>query len=183
MTQAFDKIDHSGNASIHVIHTIPTGQACRNKTWPHAYDGHVTILFLPLASECDYYLIGRLLSIGENIKSECIKAGTPKEPQVNYSVWAGLTENDDETNTRVQTAFDDFFGSSSVPMKFTRACEDSPPAQGRNIPYTYWNFGGSTKTGGEIPTNHSPVFAPAIQPTLEAGVSAMALAALTISAS
>ncbi|KAF2437509.1 metal-dependent amidase/aminoacylase/carboxypeptidase [Karstenula rhodostoma CBS 690.94] len=122
--------------------------------------------------------------IEDKIKVERRTAGTPKEPQFNYSVRAPLTENNDKTTARIQAAFHDYFGSDSVPMRFTRACEDfSLLTGGHNVPHTYWNFGGSPTTDGEIPTNHSPFFAPAIEPTLEAGVSAMALAVLAFSAS
>ena len=56
-------------------------------------------------------------------------------------------------------------------------------------PYCFWFFGGHEEDtyndmmkkgkGNEMPVNHSPYFAPVIQPTLKTGVDAMVVAALT----
>jgi hippurate hydrolase len=51
----------------------------------------------------------------------------------------------------------------------------------------FWFFGGidpeviaeATRAGRPVPVNHSPEFAPVIEPTLTTGVHALALAALT----
>jgi metal-dependent amidase/aminoacylase/carboxypeptidase family protein len=97
------------------------------------------------------------------------------------SVRAPLTTNDEETTAQVQAAFDGYFGSNSVTMKLTRAIEDfSVRGAPHNVPNTYWNFGGSkTSDGKEIPSNHSPHYAPEVEPILEAGTDAMALAVLS----
>jgi len=118
--------------------------------------------------------------IEKKIRQECREAKTPKEPVFNYSVRAPLTSNDADTTALVQSSFDSYFGSDSVLMELTRACEDfSILGSQHGIPYTYWNFGGSSKQDGEMPTNHSPFFAPAIEPTLKAGTDAMGLAVLS----
>lgn len=118
--------------------------------------------------------------IEEKIRSDCAAANTPKEPSFNYSVRAPLTSNNDETTAQVQAAFHAYFDSDSTSMKLTRACEDfATLGAPHNVPYTYWNFGGSKKADGEIPSNHSPFFAPQIEPTLQAGTDAMALAVLS----
>lgn len=45
----------------------------------------------------------------------------------------------------------------------------------------YRNFGGSKKSSGkEIPSNHSPHYAPEIEPTLKVGTDAMALVVLSL---
>ena len=58
------------------------------------------------------------------------------------------------------------------------------------MPYTYWGIGGiderqctlrrPTPVGSaqDIPVNHSPTFAPVIQPTLDTGTEALVVAAL-----
>ncbi|PSN70427.1 metal-dependent amidase/aminoacylase/carboxypeptidase [Corynespora cassiicola Philippines] len=112
--------------------------------------------------------------IEKKIQSDCKAAGTPKEPIIKFSVRAPLTKNDPDT------AFESHFGTKSLPMRLTRACEDfSTLAATHDIPYTYWNFGGSASTEGEVPTNHSPFSAPCIEPTLKTGMDAMALAVLS----
>ncbi|KAG5659726.1 hypothetical protein KAF25_002285 [Fusarium avenaceum] len=80
----------------------------------------------------------------------------------------------------ISKVFESYFGSNGGEMSFTRACEDfSTLGAVHSVPYAYWNYGG-TPIGTKKPfaTNHSPFFAPAIQPTLKTGTDAMALAAL-----
>ena len=122
-----------------------------------------------------------LALIEEKVRSDCTAAKTPQEPVFNFSVRAPLTTNNEETTAQVQAAFDSYFGSKSVGMRLTRATEDfSVLGAPHNVPYTYWNFGGSkTSDGKEIPSNHSPHYAPEIELTLEAGTDAMALAVLS----
>lgn len=64
---------------------------------------------------------------------------------------------------------------------------DIPNALG--VPYTYWGIGGiderlyrtaadAGRLSQDVPVNHSPVFAPVIQPTLDTGTQALVVAAL-----
>ncbi|KAF2810718.1 metal-dependent amidase/aminoacylase/carboxypeptidase [Mytilinidion resinicola] len=118
--------------------------------------------------------------VERKIRDDCRAAKTPKDPVFNYSVRAPLTKNDPDVTAQIQAIFSSYFGSDSVPMELTRACEDfSILGAKHDIPYTYWNFGGSATTKGEIATNHSPFFAPQCEPTLQAGTDAMALAILS----
>jgi hippurate hydrolase len=57
-----------------------------------------------------------------------------------------------------------------------------------NAPYTYWALGGidpdsqkadsAGRTAQDAPVNHSPTFAPAVQPTLDTGTETLVVAAL-----
>jgi hypothetical protein len=58
-----------------------------------------------------------------------------------------------------------------------------------SVPYSYWGIGGvdpdayqraaeAGRVSEDIPVNHSPNFAPVIQPTLDTGTQAMVAAAL-----
>jgi hippurate hydrolase len=58
-----------------------------------------------------------------------------------------------------------------------------------SVPYTYWGIGGidpdtygraagAGRISRDIPVNHSPRFAPVLQPTLDTGTQAMVTAAL-----
>ncbi|KAF2840057.1 Zn-dependent exopeptidase [Patellaria atrata CBS 101060] len=71
----------------------------------------------------------------------------PKTRRSKVSVRAPLTSNDQAITARIQQHVKD---SSILGSK-------------HNIPYTYWNFGGSGDTEGEIPKNHQPFFAPNIE--------------------
>jgi len=83
-----------------------------------------------------------------------------------------------------------FFKENYVEINPDPASDDfSRLAGSHKIPYAYWTFGGTSmeeyddaeKKGklGELPSNHSALFWPAIEPTLCTGVDAMALAALS----
>lgn len=118
-------------------------------------------------------------------------AGAPRPPKFSYYDQFPLTNNDDTVNTTVTDAFTEFFGADAVyETKPYTASEDFsriPDAFG--IPYTYW-FIGSVEAqkyqraveqgtvAQDIPANHSPAFAPDIDPTLEIGIQTQVVAAL-----
>jgi amidohydrolase len=119
--------------------------------------------------------------VATSIEAECKALNAPKSPSIISSVRAPLTRNSPSIVEPIHRAFSRHFGQNAVEMEITPATEDFSTLQGpHNIPYAYWNFGGSPEAGGEsdIPKNHSPFFAPAIQPTLQSGTDAMALAVL-----
>jgi len=103
-----------------------------------------------------------------------------------------LTVNNPAITDAVTATFKTYFGADAVwDMGQNTASEDfSNLATSIGVPYSYWNFGGTDaqkwddavrrgKVASLIPGNHSPFFAPVVEPTLRTGVDAMALAALT----
>ena len=111
------------------------------------------------------------------VRKECEAARSPKEPQFRYYDQYPLTHNHDGPTARVRAAFDAYFGEDSVDMDPVPASEDFsviPDAFG--CPYTYWGLGGFAD-GKNAPGNHSPFFAPDIQPTLDRGIEAIVVAA------
>ena len=82
------------------------------------------------------------------------------------------------------------FGDSARDLPLQTASEDfSDVPHALNVPYTYWGIGGihpdtfhTAEAAGQIaqdiPVNHSPNFAPVIQPTLDTGTKALVTAAL-----
>ena len=111
------------------------------------------------------------------VRAECEAARSPKEPEFRYYDQYPLTSNHEEPTTRVRAAFDAHFGDDSVDMAPVPASEDFsviPDAFG--CPYTYWGLGGF-KDWKNAPGNHSPFFAPDIQPTLDRGIEAIVVAA------
>ena len=103
---------------------------------------------------------------------------------------APLTDNDPEVTARVTEAFTGHFGADRViaPPRVLGSEDFSDIARGVSAPYSFWLFGGADPaafqaaeaSGGlaEIPVNHSPRFAPVIQPTLDTGTAALVTAAL-----
>lgn len=124
------------------------------------------------------------------IEAECRAAGAVEKPRIEKTVSSPATVNDKQSVDRLRGAFKGYFGDSMVGMEPPSASEDfSLLATAVGAPYVMWMFGGIEEkmwdeavakgTVNELPSNHSPFFAPVIEPTLRTGVDAMALAALT----
>jgi metal-dependent amidase/aminoacylase/carboxypeptidase family protein len=100
-----------------------------------------------------------------------------------------LTVNDEDATRRVAEALRQRLGAEQVqPAGLTTASEDfSVITRAWNVPSVYWAVGGidpqeyaeAERTGSlnELPSNHSPEFAPVIDPTLRTGIAAMLAAA------
>jgi amidohydrolase len=112
------------------------------------------------------------------VRGECAAAGSPQEPTFDYYDQFPLTDNDADVTRTVTEAFRAHFGADRVvPLGRVPASEDFsriPDAFG--TPYTYWGVGGFAP-GTAVP-NHSPFFAPLMQPTLDAGTEAVVVAAM-----
>lgn len=124
------------------------------------------------------------------VRAECAASGSPREPEFETYDNYPLTDNDPEVTARVATAFRAHFGDAATAVGRQTASEDFsllPRALG--APYTYWALGGTdpelyrsaAERGAlatDVPGNHSPRFAPVIQPTLRTGTAAVVVAAL-----
>lgn len=111
------------------------------------------------------------------VKAECEASRSPQEPEFEYFDVYPLTNNDFDVTDTVAAAFDQHFGADSVDMDPVPASEDFsiiPDALG--VPYTFWGLGGFADHT-TAPGNHSPFFAPDIQPTLDRGAEAIIVAA------
>ncbi|MFF0170905.1 amidohydrolase [Streptomyces prasinus] len=133
----------------------------------------------------------RVLDAVERIvRAECEASGAPEEPEIERISSFPPTVNDEEPTQRVAGAFTAYFRDDAHTVELQTASEDMseiPHAFG--VPFTYWAIGGidperyaeAARKGTvaqDIPVNHSPAFAPVIQPTLDTGVGAMTVAAL-----
>ncbi len=151
--------------------------------------------YLDLAGVCSCALLdatrARVLDAVERIvRAECQASGAPREPEIEKTAAFPPTVNDEAPTRRVAAAFSAYSGDSAQTLDRQTASEDMseiPKAFG--VPFTYWGVGCTDPeryeravregtTAADIPVNHSPAFAPVIQPTLDTGVSAMAVAAL-----
>lgn len=131
-----------------------------------------------------------LEAIRRIVIAECHASGSPAEPEFELFDRFPPTINDAATTDRVQAAFADHFGSNAQELPLQSASEDfSDIPRALGVPYTYWGIGGADPEGyrravasgrvaQDIPVNHSPLFAPVIQPTLDTGTRAMVVAAL-----
>ncbi|MFJ8546961.1 M20 family metallopeptidase [Streptomyces sp. NPDC093586] len=124
------------------------------------------------------------------VKAECRASGAPREPEFERITSFPPTVNDEEPTRRVADAFAAYFGDDARTSGLLTASEDmSRIPQAFGVPFTYWGIGGTdperyaeaVKKGTvaqDIPVNHSALFAPVLQPTLDTGVSAVTVAAL-----
>ncbi|MFJ5720553.1 M20 family metallopeptidase [Streptomyces sp. NPDC093149] len=131
-----------------------------------------------------------LKAIERIVRIECEASGAPKAPEIEKTAAFPPTVNDEEATRRVAEAFAAHFGDDAHTIDLQTASEDmSELSLAFGAPLTYWGIGGidadlyaeAAKKGTiaqDVPVNHSPNFAPVIQPTLDTGVSAMTVAAL-----
>ena len=122
--------------------------------------------------------------------AECQASNSPKEPEFELYDRFPLTVNDDDVTDRVSRAFAAHFGERFKTMAAQSASEDfSDIPKALGVPYTYWGIGGideqqyrkaaeAGRITQDIAVNHSPTFAPVIQPTLDTGTRALVVAAL-----
>ncbi|KAI0123485.1 hypothetical protein BJ170DRAFT_110223 [Xylariales sp. AK1849] len=126
------------------------------------------------------------------VRAECQASNSPKEPKFEMTVTVPATINDQAVSEHVEKAFGSHFGGMYDPnMSLVPASEDfSYLARPIDRPYVFWFIGGHDPQDwdrkkelnqlDQVPSNHSPHFAPAIQPTLKTGVEALVVAVLTL---
>jgi amidohydrolase len=124
------------------------------------------------------------------VTAECQASGSPKAPDFEFFDHYPATSNDPIVTERVRAAFDDYFGDRARDLALQTASEDfSDIPNALSTPYSYWGIGGinpntyqkadsAGRVTEDIPVNHSPTFAPVIQPTLDTGTQALTVAAL-----
>ncbi|MCJ1395366.1 hypothetical protein MMC18_008250 [Xylographa bjoerkii] len=130
-----------------------------------------------------------LAAVKRIIKAECDASGTEQEPLIEYTSSFPTTVNNEEATEMLQKVFGDYFGEdfdSDLPR--VNGSEDfSALANSIGKPCSFWMIGGTDPatfdenkgSPEKIPSNHSPFFAPVMQPTIRIGTDAMTAAAMT----
>ena len=130
-----------------------------------------------------------LAAIERIVKAAAAASGAPRPPEITALDHYPLVVNDPAASRRVADAFRRHFSAE-------RVCETGPAPASEDFgsfgaewhtPSVFWFVGGTdperyakAKEAGrlnEIPTNHSPHFAPVIHPTLQTGVETLIVAA------
>lgn len=134
-----------------------------------------------------------LSSVKKIITSECEASNAPKAPSIQPTSVFPFTVNDLAVTESLERSFTAKFGTDrySADIQPLGGSEDfSILATSKGVPYCFWTFGGTDPhlfeeaerkgtVTEDIPINHSPFFAPVIQPTLATGVDALITGALT----
>lgn len=132
-----------------------------------------------------------LAAIRRIVTAECDASATPTAPEFEMFDQFPSTTNDTSTTDLVTAVFGDFFGDRLQELPLQSASEDfSDIPNALGTPYTYWGIGGidpatyqtaqaTGRIAQDIPVNHSPFFAPVVQPTLDTGIQALVVAAMS----
>jgi amidohydrolase len=126
------------------------------------------------------------------IKAEAMASGADREPEITMLPGCPVLHNDPATTARTTAAFHELFGTDRVldPGAITGSEDFGIFGDTIGVPYCYWIFGGTEpatylaaveadRVAEDIPSNHSPFFAPALEPTVSTGVSALVAASLS----
>lgn len=131
-----------------------------------------------------------LTSVERIVRAEALASGAEREPDIRTAYTLPATVNDAQATARVTTALQRTLGEDAVidPGMFTGSEDVSLFAREAGAPLVFWFWGGhdpaafaaavaAGRQEAEVPTNHSPFFAPELQPTLGIGVTALSAAA------
>jgi hippurate hydrolase len=123
------------------------------------------------------------------VTAEAAASNSPAAPQFDWNLSAPVLISDPVATATTVAAFERDFGKDRLwPLPPLAASEDVGVfGDTLGIPTVFWFWGGvdpevfnaAISKGQLPPTNHSPQFAPEIEPTLTTGVQAMTTAALT----
>lgn len=124
------------------------------------------------------------------VHGEAATAGVPKPPEIERIGSFPVTANDETATNELTAAFVDHFGEGRVmPAPLVTGSEDfSEFGRAAGVPSVFWLVGGldaetvvnaiaAGRFEQDIPSNHSPLFAPMPHPTLSAGIEALVVAA------
>jgi amidohydrolase len=168
---------------------VLTVGSIRAGTKSNVIDDHA-VLQLNVRSYNDQTRSAIVDAVKRIVIAECQASRSPKDPEFELFDRFPATLNDPATTARVRAAFDASFGDRAGDLPLQSASEDfSDIPNALSAPYSYWGIGGidpgtyrraaeAGRVSDDIPVNHSPMFAPVIQPTLDTGTQAMVSAAL-----
>lgn len=131
-----------------------------------------------------------MASVERIVRAEAAASGAEQEPEIRIDHTLPPTINDADATARVTAALRRALGEASVvdPGMFTGSEDVSWFARDAGVPLVFWFWGGlnpekyavavaAGTVDRDIPTNHSPFFAPELHPTIEVGVTALTTAA------
>jgi hippurate hydrolase len=125
------------------------------------------------------------------VTGEAATAGAPKPPDITRLGSFPVTANDDSVTAELTAAFREHFGADrTLEAPLVTGSEDfSELGRAAGAPSVFWLVGGvdpqtvltaiaAGRFEQDIPSNHSPLFAPVLHPTLRTGVETLVVGAL-----
>jgi hippurate hydrolase len=126
------------------------------------------------------------------VQGEAEAAGATRDPEISTMHTFPLMVNDEDACSRTMAAIGDVIGHDRLTDPGASSGSEDVGVFGTSasVPVCYWLLGGTDPDvyakadaagtrNRDIPQNHSPFFAPVMQPTLTNGVTALTVAALT----
>jgi amidohydrolase len=132
-----------------------------------------------------------LAAVERIVRAEAAASGAPKEPEITITASFPALINDPAACTKLTDLFNAGVGLTLDPGPVTGSEDVGLLATAAGVPCAYWFLGGSdpalfagVTTVDEargivdgLPSNHSPLFAPVVEPTIRTGVAALVAAA------
>jgi amidohydrolase len=132
-----------------------------------------------------------LAAVERIVRGEAAAAGCPREPDITSIGRFPVTVNDEAATDALTEVFREHFGEQrSFEAPLVTGSEDfSAFGAAAGVASVYWLVGGADadtvltamaegRFERDVPSNHSPLFAPVPHPTLRTGVEALVVAAL-----
>ncbi|MBB4854094.1 hippurate hydrolase [Mycobacteroides chelonae] len=131
-----------------------------------------------------------LASITRIAQAEARASGADREPVVTSMYSLPATVVDDAAMREIASVFREYFVADRVvelPTPLTGSEDVGIFGTTADVPTVFWFWGGyeqqrfedAASAGKPLPSNHSPEFAPVLEPTLRTGVEALTVAALS----
>ncbi|KAL6787018.1 hypothetical protein J3E68DRAFT_432053 [Trichoderma sp. SZMC 28012] len=175
-----------GNLAVVTVASLHSGKAI-NVISDHAT---IELSIRSVDSKARDSIIGAIKRI---VVAECNASDSPRDPVFEVISSIPAMYNDPNTTHTINRSFSAHFGhqNHNPSCEIVPASEDfSHLATAVGKPYCFWFFGGHDTFDWEerakanrldaVPSLHSALFAPAIQPTLSIGAEALVVAAMTM---
>ena len=148
-------------------------------------------MMLSLRSFDDKVRDRALTAIERIVRAEAAASGAPREPEIIPTISFPLLVNDQEACAKLTDLFNSGVGLALDSGPLTGSEDVGVLATAAGVPCAYWLFGGADPAlfagvtsvdearavVDGLPSNHSPLFAPVVEPTIRTGVAALTAAA------
>ena len=130
-----------------------------------------------------------LAGIRRIVRAEAAASGATREPEITSTASVPVLVNDPDTTERVVGAIERKLGTAQLTPAITGSEDFSVFGSAAGVPSCFWFVGGADperyavaeaagRLDQDMPSNHSPRYAPVLEPTVTTGVRTLVAAAL-----